>query len=99
MKNDQMKSVLIVSLIIGASILGYGYMNNKYKTETLEKRGGKYEKCVKEAEDNLTTVWNKHCKSLGESDKCGLPSSVAKEYYDRKQKTINNCIRLYSINK
>jgi len=29
---------IIISLIIGASILGYGYMNYKYKKEALEQK-------------------------------------------------------------
>lgn len=38
MKNNQtVKIALIVSLIIGSSILGFGYMNYKYKMAALER--------------------------------------------------------------
>ena len=61
---------IIISLIIGASILGYGYLDYRYKKEALEQKIRSEEQAKKEAK---AEEWNKKqgyltCKRFAEED-------------------------------
>ncbi len=117
MRNQTLIIALIVSVIIGVSILGYGLLNYKYRMESLEKeqafkmetlnkekeekeeRERKLTRCKLESEMDYSDYWDAQCKVQGLNKKtegCILPRYIATEIETRREKSLENCIKLYS---
>lgn len=100
---------VIISLILGASIFGYGYLDYRYKKESLEQKvkseeqlkveqylkKADYDNCMNEARDRLMIPWNKSCKDLGRKEDCSLPSDLADSYMDRRTKAEDACLERF----
>ena len=106
--SDQVKIAVIVSLIIGASIVAYGYLNYKTKMDTLDRdssakseRETKLRSCQLRAEMDSSSWWDNSCKTHGVNKTtagCTLPSYLADDINARRDKDMENCVKLYSAN-
>lgn len=109
-KTDQKYTVaIIISLILGASILGYGYLDYKFKKDALEsnrqeameeaaRKKENYNECVLGAELHQQSWWNRSCEEFGhnkKTDGCTLPSYIADDINAKRDKDIQNCVTLY----
>jgi hypothetical protein len=108
-QNDMSKTIIIVSIIIGISILGFGFINYQTKLKTLEVESQKEEEtrtdkrlnlinCNKNAESDYLDYWNAQCKVQGrdkKTDNCSLPKYIADDVEARRQKSLDNCVKLY----
>ena len=109
-------TAIIIVLVIGAVIFGYGYMNYDAKMKAIEAdKQAKAEEikrlddkestrktnlfnCNLAAETDYNTYWNAQCPIRGVNKKtedCSLPSNLADSIEARKEKAIDNCIKLY----
>ena len=100
---------VVIALIIGVAILGYGYINAQGKKEELELKKNtflieaqaekvkdeKYTNCEELANENYTFAWNGACKSRSLKDECQLPSSQADTIETRRTEAIDRCVTLY----
>ena len=89
---------IIIAIIIGISILGYGYISNKekeqefqYKVQSEEIKSNNLKQCEQTADSNYFTRWNATCKSLGEPDSCTLYGNSPVEYEKIRATDIENC--------
>lgn len=117
--SDQVKIAIIVSIIIGASLVAYGYINYKTKIDVFEKeqqtkieqlnrdeqaqraRELKLVSCKAEAEIYHNNWWNNSCTTFGANKKtedCTLPSYIADDINAKRDKDMDNCVKLYSAN-
>lgn len=82
-ENNMSKTYIIIAVIIGLAILGYGYMNysvkikileNEKQTKELETKKEKDKElnlriCLLNASSNAADYWNRECKSYGVNHK------------------------------
>ena len=108
-KQDMSKTYIIIAIIIGVAILGYGFMNYSAKMKVLEAdKQAKQDKILEEsskelklkmcnidANDDYVSDWNSQCKAFGKKDNCTLPQYSADNVEGRKEKALDNCIKLY----
>lgn len=98
-----MKKEIIITSIIGLSILGYGYLNYHYKTEVFrqsqrEKLNNevKLKECLSTVFEASDEQWQRNCVRLSRGKNCALPSDLAKYITGIKEKEEDNCIKMYS---
>lgn len=96
-------------MIIGLSILGYGYIGylkqqDKIKVENLrieenrlidEKRKEKLADCLNKTQKLYKNMWNNNCKSEGKDNNCALLEHHYKAVVEYKEKRMDRCIEVY----
>jgi nucleoside-specific outer membrane channel protein Tsx len=95
---------IIISLIVGASVLGYGYLDYRYKNDALEQKIKSEEQIRTNAEKTNSTkqlqlqgclneVVNRFSNALDASKNIG--NEEAKIIIDLNQKQKDECFRKY----
>jgi hypothetical protein len=99
LKNIDSKTicVIIIGLIIGISILGYGYMDYRYKTNRDKQRAESLKDCDSEAFNKFQINWQGDCKEngVGEFIDCKLPQSHADKWQQELKDDKERCVKLY----
>lgn len=97
---------IIISLILGSSLFGYGYMDFKYKTKVLEakkqietkteERRNQLHACMGEAESNYYKNWDSMCRVLGRASGCDLPPAYSDKITEERNGTREGCNNLFN---
>jgi len=97
------KEVIIVSLIIGLSILGYGLINYRLQMKKEQVRQAEFvyyqemlASCLSRAYDSYLVDWDGVCKLLGLGEKCFLPGYRADELTNQLNLKQANCIKMFA---
>lgn len=93
---------VVVAIIIGLSILGYGYLDYKFKINTLDREQAAKDQRVKlgkecriSALNDYEKNWNAYCKVMDKSEKCNLPDDAFNKVNTIKDKAIDNCLEIF----
>ncbi len=98
-----MKKEIIIALIIGLAILGYGFLN--YQTKSLQERNEVakdtlYRSLLLACRENVyeayTKDWNNACELKGKENSCSLPGRAAEYLNEQKADQETNCIKMYA---
>ena len=103
------KTQIIISLIIGLSILGCSLTDYVYKKQALNKKieeeemartlqqinRDNYEDCVATVHKTNNSWWEKECQRLGRIEDCALPMYLANHIEENKRAEIEDCYKLY----
>ncbi|MEA2036843.1 MAG: hypothetical protein U9O94_05005 [Nanoarchaeota archaeon] len=104
-----MKEKIIIALIIGFSILGYGYINQKTKLQIEENKKAeqlrlniqkesqetKLRQCLYQANVDYHLTWDNSCEIRGLREDCFLPTHQAESYNNMLKTNESNCIKIY----
>ena len=98
------KTAVLVALILGLSIVGYGYLNINYKNRIFEaeqaeelKEVGRVEGnlaiCLQSAETAYKEGWKSACIGQGLKETCSLDAQVATRLDERWDKLRDDCFK------
>lgn len=99
------KTIIVASIIIGLSILGYGYMDYTYKLKTLEaetqlKQQAEAQKTIEEATEYEKRAKVEECQQnvrakFTSTDIKGITLAGTELLLQLMQDELDNCIKLY----
>ena len=107
---DQLNlTYLLIAVIIGVAILGYGWMNNETKQAELgikrdqmaqeeEEKASKareYTLCESEAKRNADSWWERSCESKKLGEDCRLPLVEGDVIRQSQKEALDRCVQLY----
>jgi len=86
---------IIIVLIIGAVIIGYGYMNNKAKDKRTILNQSSVLNCQHNCEVDYSEVWDSSCKARKLGENCWLPGNIADDISSIRTFCQSNCIKTF----
>lgn len=96
---------VVVALILGLAVLGFGWMNIQYKeksaqkqTEQMEIRQVQVNYCLTSVEKLYHSHWTTSCRNEGLSEGCTLPISVAEAIEEARRDNREDCFKRYPSN-